>query len=268
MHYASIQVIRRIFIALMIFASFNALQPVTASAGDSQGQPKRNGCNAIGGPVEKASPLAYTDRGDRCEGLFRQKVAASAQLALIGVHAHSPKFKPGSGKTLTVVPVGAGHASAIAIRVLSSRPRLYYRMDAKLASATRFVWKREILDNSRVTLGPREIKALLCEESCDKKVPKVFPASITEGRAPPSGGVTLWFRAAIDLRKLFITLQRRPNGKTALKNTDVLEGRLLPAGAAKDVFVTLRSGTYDLRALAVPVGASAMDQVRARIVIP
>jgi hypothetical protein len=78
----------------------------------------------------------------------------------------------------------------------------------------------------------------------------------------------LWFRAAIDLRKLFITLQRLPNGKTALKNTDVLEGRLLPAGAAKDVFVTLRSGTYDLRALAVPVGASAMDQVRARIVIP
>ncbi len=216
--------------------------------------------------VDASNPTAYKDRGDRCEGIFRQQVAASAQLALIGVHRHSPTFEPGSGKPLTVTSA-AQSGAALALRVLSSRPRQYYRMDATLHGSS-FVWKRDVIDNPAIQLTPSEAKALLCETSCSVANPKIYPVSIVEAKASRSQGITLWFRAAVDIKQLFITL--RPIGgqaNTEFEESDVLDGRMLPAGAAKDVFAILKSGSYSLKAIAVPVGAEAMDEVRAQIII-
>jgi hypothetical protein len=220
--------------------------------------------------ADPSSPIAYMNRGDRCEGLFRQQVAAPAQLSLIGVHRHVPAFTPGSGKFLTIAtPANIKGGATLSIRILSSRPRQYYRMDATLQSGSRFIWKRDIIDNPAVKLGPTDVKALLCESSCSVPEPKIFPASIVETKAPQSQGITLWFRAAVDLRKLFVTLRRvqGPSGGE-FEDTDVLSGRLLPAGAAKDVFAVLKSGAYTLKATAVPAGAQAMDEVRAQITVP
>lgn len=214
----------------------------------------------------------YKDFGDRCEGIFQQQVPAFAnptQLALIGVHRHSPAFSPGSGKPLTVsFASNAKSGTALALRVLSSRPRHQYRMDATLRSGASFVWKRDIIDNPAIQLTPADAKALLCETSCDVANPKIFPVSIVETKAPPSQGITLWFRAAVDLKQLFITL--RPVGdqaKTEFEESDILDGRLLPAGAAKDVFAILKNGAYTLNAIAVPQGAEPMNEVRAQIIV-
>lgn len=220
--------------------------------------------------VDTSNPVAYKDRGDRCEGIFRQKVAASAQLALIGVHRHPPAFTAGSGTPLTIVPaINDKPGAALALRVISSRPRQYYRMDATLHSGSSFVWKRDIIDNPAIHLTPPDAKALLCETSCGVANPKIFPVSIVETKAPPSQGITLWFRAAVDLKQLFITLRpTRGQARTDFEESDVLEGRLLPAGAPKDVFATLKSGAYTLKAIAVPAGAEAMNEVRAQVIVP
>lgn len=255
------------FFAIMVLClcgiAAGALKAVPAKA-----QPDKDRCAVQGVPVDKSNYVAYQDRGDRCEGLFRQQVAASAQLTLLGVHTHEPAFSPGANNALMITALGAKQPPALALRVLSSRPRQYYRLDAKLAPGGRFQWNCAILDNSAVRLAPTDVKALLCEPTCDSAEPRIFPASITDSRPPASQGVTLWLRAAVDLNQLFITLQGAPNQNTGFNNIDVLNKRLLPAGAAFSVFAKLKSGTYALRATAVPDGKNAMDEIRAQIVIP
>jgi hypothetical protein len=241
---------------------------VAIEAGAYAAEPAAIKCAISGNPADPANPVAYANRGDRCEGVFRQPVSASAQLSLMGVHAHMPEFVPGSGRPITVTPMSAKLPAALAVRVLSSRPRQYYRMDARIAPGARFIWKRDIADNPAVRLAPGDVKVLLCENSCDSAALKVVPASVAESRAPSSKVITLWFRAAVDLRHLYVTLHRQPGQTAAMQDADVLAGRMLPAGAAKDVLAALKPGTYSLKATAVPADPNAMDEVRAQIIVP
>ncbi len=240
-----------------------ALSIVPAGAGQAACPEKESGDGGVS--------VTYANRGDRCEGLFRQQVAASAQLTLLGVHSHEPLFTAGSGKPLTVATAyRGGSAASLNLRVLSSRTRLYYRMDTSFAPGTRFLWKRDVIDDPSVRLQPTEMKALLCEGSCSSREPVVAPVSISESaQTPPKqGGITFWFRAAVELKQLFVTIENQGSKTAVMKNEDVLEGRLLPAGAAKDVFVPLKKGAYTLRATAVPSGDNARDQARAKIIVP
>jgi hypothetical protein len=211
--------------------------------------------------------VGYKDRGGRCEGLFRQPVAASAKLAVIGLHRHEPDFSLDSGKPITVAVKARGSTAAISLRVLSSRQRQYYRMDAVLGTGTQFVWPRDIVEDHQVRLMAHEAKAIACERICDVSEPRLMPVSITEGRQVPSNGITLWMRAALDLRQLFVFVEGEHDRKPVLPNEDVLEGRMLPAGAAKDVFLGLGQGVYRLRATAVPIGNNAIDEMKAILVV-
>jgi hypothetical protein len=220
--------------------------------------------------ADPANPVAYKNRGDRCEGVFRQQVAASAQLSLIGVHRHAPDFKARSGKDLKIAsPPHLQSGTALSLRILSSRPRQYYRLDANLTSGAAFLWKRDVIDNSALQLGPNDIKALLCDKSCSVREPKIYPVSIVEDKAPRSEGVSFWFRAAVDLKAIFVSISPAPGQKgSGVEENDILEGRTLPAGAPASVFAPLKPGTYVLKATAVPLEAVAIDEIRAKIVAP
>ncbi len=173
---------------------------------------------------DPANPVAYANRGDRCEGLFRQQVAASAQLLLLGVHSHEPDFNPNSGTPLAVSTAFRGNpAKVLNFRVLSSRTRLYYRMDASFPQGTRFVWKRDVISAPSIQLKPSEVKGLLCDGPCNVPEPTVLPVSISEKKAPKTQGITLWFRAAVDLKQLFLSIENSTSNVSVLKDKDVLE---------------------------------------------
>jgi hypothetical protein len=247
----------RIRSSLCGIAVYSALGTTTALAA----------CPARGIDPAADASVGYKDRGSRCEGLFRQPVAASAKLAVVGLHRHAPNFSPGSGKPITVAAQTRGSASAISLRVLSSRQRQYYRMDAVLDAKSPFIWPRDVVDHSQVKLTPHEVKAIACERTCDVSEPRLIPVSITEGGQVPSDGVTLWMRAALDLRQLFVLVEREPDKASVLANVDVLDRQMLPAGAAKDVFLPLKPGVYRLRATAVPTGSNAIDEMKAILLI-
>ena len=212
--------------------------------------------------------VAYQDRGGRCEGLFRQPVAASAKLAVVGLHRHPPKFTPGAGGALQVTAQSRGASATVMLRVLSTRQRHYYRMDAVIDPKTRYVWPRDVLDSPQVRLTPNDLKAIACEGSCDRNEPRLIPVSITDGPTVPSSGVSVWLRAALDLQQLFVLIERDGDKAQVLPNEEILAGQVLPAGAPKEVFVPLGPGIYRLRATGVPVGQSAVDETKAVILVP
>jgi hypothetical protein len=161
----------------------------------------------------------------------------------------------------------AGPSGALVVRAVSSRPRLYYRLDAPLDSTGRFVWEPTIVAGSQVRLEPHEFKAIVCVASCDVPEPKLVAVSISDGPLPATRGVTLTLRSSLDLKQLFLTITRVGQKSPSL-DQDVLQGRQLPAGAARDEFVELKRGQYSIRAVAVPSGSNAIDEVRATLIVP
>ncbi len=155
------------------------------------------------------------------------------------------------------------------VRVLSTKPRQYYRLDAPLDAKGGFTWPRTLIDHPRIRLEPVNTKAMACERSCDTPLPRLYPVTISESAARPSGGVTVWFRAGVDLSQLLVTVSRVERGarKPVLERTDLLAGRTLIAGVAKDLILEASAGSFVVKAIAVPKGGSSMDEVEAELVL-
>lgn len=232
----------------------------------------------LAGPAAAQCPVAlesnsdqatgYTQRGDRCEGLFRQPVATSAALRIVGIHRHGPEFAPGSGAPITV-SVSRPPRAKLGLRILSTKPRQYYRLDGVMAANGTFAWSRDVMDHARIRLEPSNVKAVACEQSCETKGARLYPISIAEGRVAASNGITIWFRAGVDLAQLFVSVSGAGANvkKVMMANAEVLSGRSMPAGVAKDVFLTLTPGVYTVRATAVPKGDNAVDEIQSDVVV-
>jgi hypothetical protein len=211
--------------------------------------------------------VTYRDRGDRCEGLFQQPVAASARLRIIGAHRSPPLFIIGANAQLKVSAI-APDANDLNLRILSAKPRQPYRLDAKLENVSRFEWHRDVIDHVRVRLQPSDVAALLCEGSCETNTPLIFPVVIADGIVPPSQGITVRLRAVVDLKKLLVTVEGPTGVLPDYNDINVLEPRTLPGGITKDVYVDVPIGRYQFRARAIPEGSNASpEEIRATIIL-
>jgi hypothetical protein len=222
--------------------------------------------------LEASSDVAtgYTQRGTHCEGLFRQPVAASASLRIVGFHKAAPAYEPGSGRELIVTAAQRQKSSSVALRILSTKARQYYRLDATLDGKGQFAWPRTLIDHPRIRLEPSHAKALACDKSCEGSALRIYPVAIVEqGKSAPASGVTLWLRAGADLDQLRVTVSSSDKKvtKPIMDNTDVLAGRTLFAGVPQEIFLPIKAGSYRMKALAVPKGNSAMDEVQAELVV-
>lgn len=210
--------------------------------------------------------VAYRDRGDRCEGLYQQPVAASAGLKIIGLHGNAPRFAAGSRAPLLVAAT-VQELKNLNLRIVSRQPQKYYRLDASLGLASKFIWKRDVINDVRVGISQYDIAALMCEGSCETKALRIYPVAIAEHISAPVIGATVWLRSAVNLKKLAVTVEGEHGILPHLNGRDVLEGAELPGGIAKDVFLDVPAGEYRLRAVALPSGANAPDEARATLVL-
>lgn len=246
-----------------VSAAFVAAGLVFAGAADAQKLPCPVSVDAAA-----SAGTTYTNRGDRCEGLFRQPVAASAELRIIGFHRHPPSFAVRSGVPIQVAVTPRTASTPIRLRVVSAKQRQYYRMDAAVPAGGRFTWKRDVIDHSGVMLEPQNTKAIACEGDCERAEPTLLAVSIAETPQAPSPVVSIWLRASLDLSQLNVTLERKGSPKPEMANVEVLQQRVMPAGAARPIEVKLAPGIYSFRATAVPIGQNAVDEVRATLVVP
>lgn len=222
------------------------------------------------------SPLAVADeglkyklRGNRCEGLFMQPVAASSHIRVIGYHLHAPVFEPGSKTPIRVSVGGSAASQAIQLHAVSMRFRQYYRMDTMLQSSHLFLWDRTLLNNQQIALRPDELAMVACDGACDKAAPRLLPVSLVADEPPPHPAPELIFSSNVDISKLVVRLVRLPGGKPM--EEEVLRGRVLLA-LSPEHFPLGRSwqaGTYDVTVTAIPRHAeAAVDVTNAEILVP
>ena len=102
-----------------------------------------------------AGPWAYSQREDRCEGLYVEQVSGEA-LAIVSFTSAFDDFDLGTGKPLVVEWTAPG-AGELHLRARSLEPKIYYRMDSRRpAEAESFRWPLEVLAGvgiERTSLG-------------------------------------------------------------------------------------------------------------------
>lgn len=95
---------------------------------------------------KSTSPMAYRDRGNRCEGLYAQEVSALS-LDVRSLVAGYGSFDPGKDQDLVLAwtpPPGA--KETVRLRAFSFRQRHYFRMDTAVPAArTSFGWPTDLL---------------------------------------------------------------------------------------------------------------------------
>ncbi len=133
-------------VALGIWASLVVYGP-SASAQDNVCDPLLE--NRVAGP------WAYSQREDRCEGLYVEQVSGEV-LAIVSFTSAFDDFDLGTGKPLVVEWTAPG-AGELHLRARSLEPKIYYRMDSRQpAEAESFRWPLEVLAGvgiGRTSLG-------------------------------------------------------------------------------------------------------------------
>ena len=219
-------------------------------------------------PVADAT-LKYELRGNRCEGLFLQPVAASSHLRIIGYHLHSPIFTLGSSAPIRILVDDAAKNDVTVLRALSTRLRQYYRMDTRLQSTNSFAWDRTLINNQEIALRPSELAMVACGSPCDDATQHLFPVSLVADMPTPQAEPEIIFSSNVDLSKLLIKLVRLPNGKPV--EEEILHGRLLLALTPQRFMLenSLQAGTYHMTATAIPrYSNTPVDVANAVISVP
>jgi hypothetical protein len=170
-------------------------------------------------PINKANPLSYRERENRCEGLYVLQLAGEA-LRIAEFAVFPDNFKPEKAKPLLITWPKAA-AGEIHIRAISLRPKLYYRMDSvRLMDGSPFKWQTDILTASLVNLSRREIGITGLVTIASSKQTKIYlPLSIESGDSGSKGEATihdsydLVLLPAVQLEEVYFTLCPYDNGK-------------------------------------------------------
>ncbi|MDF1777092.1 MAG: hypothetical protein P1V13_13725 [Rhizobiaceae bacterium] len=129
-------------------------------------------CDPALSPIADPVELAYQDRGGRCEGLYVQNISTSG-LRLIGYHLG----QQGVVKNARVLEIQAGGNEIKQLRISSTRPRQYYRMDAQFDGG-RYLMSLDLARLPEIRLKPEEMAALSCVATCGTLMPTLVPTRL------------------------------------------------------------------------------------------
>jgi hypothetical protein len=231
-------------------------------------------CAKLASPVANED-LKYKLRGNRCEGLFMQSVAASSHIRIIGYHRHDPVFPEKSKDPIPILvarlhaPATEAVTSQVDLHVVSTRFRQYYRMDALVSPGALFPWDRTLLADQQIELKPDELAAIACAP-CDDSNLRLLAVSVGEDKTAPKQSLDVVFISSVDISNLKIHLVT-PRGETVEKKVPLGGPVLLaqmPLHFALGEFVHV-GGEYRMMVIATPrYPESAMGDFQARIDVP
>jgi hypothetical protein len=173
--------------------------------------------------VQPASdgPLSYQPRGDRCEGLFAQRVSTTG-LRIAAFHQHPARYD----ETYTALDIYSGEAaSPKTLTVTSLRPRQFYRMDT-IFDGDNYSLPLDLVTHPEVDVSPSDFAAVVCSENCRSSVPTLIPAAF-DGITEFNPYIVLV--ASVDLFEIRIRIVRTEDGEV-LFDQEMLGERTWPAG--------------------------------------
>ena len=154
----------KIFILLLIVFSFST-QKVNASS---------NICKLGIKPALK-SELAYKQRGNRCEGLFVQKVSATG-LKIAAFHMNPANY---DDRSLAINITSNNIEATKTLTATSLRPRQFYRMDTT-HTGPNYSLSLDVILHPDVNVKPSDFAVVICKENCETSIPTLIPASFVD----------------------------------------------------------------------------------------
>jgi hypothetical protein len=220
-------------------------------------------CDADLNPAS-TNPLGYRLRGDRCEGIYIQDVAATA-LKLVSFTESYESFDTSLDRPL-LLEWAPPQSAAVHIRAQSLRSRLYYRMDSDRSAGSRsLTWPPDVL--AALRLGKSELGVLAWTTrrigTTDRTV--FEPLRLRQQSAAMPGPYRLVVVPGVQLEEIFVSVAPlKPNGEPGPYAIDKQPAALgyYPAGRAAAIAVQAPStaGVYriDLGATLTQGGTSAL----------
>lgn len=176
------------------------------------------------------SAMAYTLRGDRCEGLYALQVnSRDVRLAsLVETFALDPEA---DGPLRVTWPAVESATGPVRLRAQSLRPRSYYRMDTAVdPAAGTWLWPTDVL--AAVGLLRDEVGVLGWYERAagdGEPRPVYLPLRIAPGGdAPGAAEYEIALVPDIRLREVFVTLA--PVGADGVAGAPIVEKKPLEMG--------------------------------------
>jgi hypothetical protein len=114
---------------LPAIASVLVLTAVFAVTLQAQTSTADNPCDSKLIP-SKTDPLAYSRRGERCEGVYYVPVSGSADLSLVAFTEPTGPFRVAADERVNLQWMAGPSKPAVHVRVVSLKSGVYYRMDA------------------------------------------------------------------------------------------------------------------------------------------
>jgi hypothetical protein len=151
--------------------------------------------------------LGYRERGNRCEGLFKQKIAATIQI--VAFTGHYETINPGKNKNILIKWTPYKNQD-IHIRAFSTLPGLYYQMDAVPEQGEKeFLWPPTVLN--RIELPGKDL-GILCwtETTVGEREELIFlPCSVQqEKKIVQDNFFRVTFKTCIDLSSVTFSLSQ------------------------------------------------------------
>lgn len=199
-----------------------------------------------------SSELGYRDRGNRCEGLYIEKVGGTT-LLLASFTESFEQYDSRSGKPIRIEwnrPLGN---STVRVRAQGLNSRLYYRMDTvQPAGSTSYTWPSHVL--ASLNIGANDIGVLGSTKRAVGQTERdiYLPVRISQaGRAIRKGSYQLIILPGVELQEMFITLATtQADGQPAkfIKDGEKLGYGFYPAERRIEIPVTglTNPGTYYL----------------------
>ena len=211
-----------------------------------------------------SNPLGYRLRGNRCEGVYIQEVAATI-LRLVSLTESFEAFEPTRDRPLIVewTPLGS---QPLHLRAQSLRNRLYYRMDSERpAHSASFEWPLDLVAALGLTRNDLGVLAWTVRRLGSAELLVHIPVRIRQRTTPAPEAYRMVLVPGVQVEELFLSVARvDADGQPGPYSIDKMPIGLgyYPAGRA--VVVPLRipsvAGVYriDVGATLTQGGVSAI----------
>lgn len=142
---------------LALFATNTLVTPVPANA------------QQCALPIEKSrTGINYQQRGNRCEGDFREQVSGRVNLRILGFHANATNLGDPNSEKVVLKPMQFRPSGDGLLKFVSTRLGENYQMDtSQFSSDGNFEWDLAVLKQVNPPLRRFNLAGYYCSSNCD-----------------------------------------------------------------------------------------------------
>jgi hypothetical protein len=155
----------------------------------------------------RTDPLAYSRRGDRCEGVYFVPVSGSADLSLVAFTEASGSFQVGPNERTRLQWAAGPDKPLVHVRAVSLKSGVYYRMDSVgPAGSDRLEWPGDVVGRLNLTSADLALTAWSSQAIGGRTQNVYVPLSVGNTASTGKGQYVVKVVPGSEVSELFLTL--------------------------------------------------------------